>query len=31
MNNRKDFIKKGTLAAAGISLAGTNNLWAVLM
>ena len=27
MTNRRDFIKKGTLAVAGVSLAGTNNLW----
>lgn len=28
MNNRRDFIKKGTLTVAGLSLAGTGNLFA---
>jgi uncharacterized protein len=27
MTNRRDFLRKGTLAVAGVSLAGTNNLW----
>ena len=27
MSNRRDFIKKGTIAMAGVSLAGTSNLW----
>ncbi len=28
MSNRRDFIKKGTLAVAGVSMVGTGNLWA---
>lgn len=28
MTNRRDFIKKGTIAVAGVSLAGKSNLWA---
>ncbi len=29
MTNRRDFLKKGTIAVAGASLMGTNHLWAV--
>lgn len=30
MTNRRDFIKKGTIAVAGISLASTNKVWGML-